>query len=98
MFNFSGKRQLAFFVGGVLFGTAGIKLISSKDARKGYAHVTAAVLRMKSEVMKNVTSVREACSDIMADARDINETRAKAEDCIVEDTSSASLDASEQSL
>ena len=37
----------ATFVGGVLFGTAGIKILSSKDAKKVYTHTTAAVLRAK---------------------------------------------------
>ena len=33
------------FAAGVLFGTAGIKLLSSKDAKKAYTHATAAALR-----------------------------------------------------
>ena len=36
-------KKLGLFAGGVLFGTAGIKLLSSKDAKKLYTHVTAAV-------------------------------------------------------
>ena len=35
----------ATFVGGVMFGTDGIKILSSKDAKKVYTHPTAAVLR-----------------------------------------------------
>ena len=30
--------KLAVFAAGVLFGTAGVKLLSSKDAKKVYAH------------------------------------------------------------
>lgn len=41
----------ATFVGGVLFGTAGIKILSSKDAKKVYTHTTAAVLRAKDCAM-----------------------------------------------
>lgn len=33
------------FPAGVLFGTAGIKVLGSKDAKKAYAHTTAAVPR-----------------------------------------------------
>lgn len=40
-------KSLALFAGGVLFGSAGIKLLSSKDAKKVYTHTTAAALRMK---------------------------------------------------
>ena len=35
-------KGLALFAGGVLFGSAGIKLLSSKDAKKVYIHATAA--------------------------------------------------------
>ena len=34
-------KRLAMFAAGVLFGTAGIKLLSSKDAKKAYTHTTA---------------------------------------------------------
>ena len=52
-------KKLAMFAAGVLFGTAGIKLLSSKDAKKAYTHTTAAVLRAKDSVMKTVTTARE---------------------------------------
>ena len=39
--------RLACFVGGALFGSAGVKLLTSKDAKKAYTHITAAGLRMK---------------------------------------------------
>ena len=70
--------KIALFVGGALFGSAGLKILSSKDARKAYTHVTAAVLRCKDEVMKNVELVQEGCSDILADAKKINEDRKNA--------------------
>ena len=70
--------KIGLFAGGVLFGTAGIKLLSSKDAKKAYAHTTAAVLRAKDEVMKTVTTVKENAGDILADAKKINEKRAAA--------------------
>ncbi len=72
-------KHIGLFAAGVLFGTAGLKLLSSKDAKKVYAHTTAAVLRAKDCVMKAVTNVREGAEDIYADAKDINESRAEAE-------------------
>ena len=71
--------KLGLFAGGVLFGTAGIKILSSKDAKKCYANVTAAVLRAKDSVMKTVTTVRENCGDILSEAKDINAERAAAD-------------------
>ena len=35
-------KKVGLFAAGVLFGTAGIKVLSSKDAKKAYAHTTAA--------------------------------------------------------
>ena len=56
-------KGVALFAGGVLFGSAGFKLLSSKDAKKAYTHATAAALRMKESVMETVTSVQETVSD-----------------------------------
>ncbi len=78
-------KNLALFAGGVLFGSAGIKLLTSRDAKKLYTHTTAAVLRMKDSVMETVTTVQENASDILADAKDINGKREVQE--IVEDAS-----------
>ncbi len=79
--------KIALFAGGALFGSAGLKLLGSRDARKVYTHVTAAALRCKEQVMRDVETVQESCSDILADARAINEQRAKAEEaeCIEND-------------
>ncbi len=77
MFHYVGK--LACFVGGALFGSVGIKLLTSKDAKKAYTHVTAAGLRMKDAAMETVTTLQENAADILASAKDINQDRAKKE-------------------
>ena len=79
------SKKLGLFAGGVLFGTAGIKILTSKDAKKVYTHVTAAVLRAKDCVMETVTRTRENCSDIYSDAKSINEDRAAKEEAVYED-------------
>lgn len=73
-----GKNAL-IFLGGVLFGTAGIKVLSSKDAKKTYTHCTAAALRAKDSVMKTVTKVQENAEDIYAEAKQINIEREESE-------------------
>ena len=81
-------KKIGLFAAGVLFGTAGIKLLGSKDAKKVYAHTTAAALRAKEGMMKTVTAVREGAEDVYADAKAINEHRAEAEAAaVVEDAS-----------
>ena len=69
-------KDIAVFVGGTLFGSAGIKLLSSKDAKNVYTHAAAAVLRMKDTVMNTVDCVKENAGDILASAEEINEKRA----------------------
>ena len=83
-------KKLALFAGGVLFGTAGVKLLSSKDAKKAYTQVTAAALRAKDSVMRTVTTVQENAADVLAAAKDLNEQRAAQEaEAVVEDASEA---------
>ena len=73
-------KGLALFAGGVLFGSAGFKLLSSKDAKRAYTHAAAAALRIKDSVMGTVTSVQENAADVLASAKEINEQRAQAEE------------------
>ena len=79
-------KKTGIFAAGVLFGTAGIKVLTSKDAKKLYTNCTAAVLRAKSCVMKTARSVQENAGDILAEAKQINEDRvAEAEAEVVDD-------------
>ena len=80
MWDILKVKKAGLFAGGVLFGTAGVKLLSSKDAKKVYTECTAAVLRAKDCVMKTVTTVQENAGDIYADAQQINEDRKAAEE------------------
>ena len=83
-------KKFGLFAAGVLLGTAGIKVLSSKDAKKVYTHTTAAVLRAKDSVMETVTAVRENAEDIYADAKAINQQWAQQEaDAVIEDASEA---------
>lgn len=89
-------KHIGLFAAGVLFGTAGLKILGSKDAKKVYAHTTAAVLRAKDCVMKAATTVSEGAEDIYADAKDINEARLAAQEAaVVEDASEEDAPAAE---
>lgn len=67
-------KKTGIFAAGVLFGTAGIKILSSKDAKKVYTKCTAAVLRAKEGIMKTVTNIQENAEDIYAEAQQMNES------------------------
>lgn len=72
-------KKVGLFASGTLFGTAGIKVLASDDAKKVYTNCTAAVLRAKDCVMKTATTVQENAEDILAEAQQINESRAAKE-------------------
>lgn len=79
MMDMLGKldaKKTGIFAAGVLFGTAGIKVLSSKDAKKLYVSCTAAVLRAKECIMKTVSVIQENAEDIYAEAMEVNERRA----------------------
>ena len=72
-------KGVGLFALGTLFGLEGIKLLSSKDAKKVYAHCTAGVLRAKDCVLGQTTTLQENCTDIYEEAKVINEERAQKE-------------------
>ena len=88
-------KHTGLFAAGLLLGTAGVKILSSKDAKNVYTKCTAAVLRAKESVMKTVTTVQENAGDIYAEAQQINEDRAAAEE-VVEDTAEDTTDFREE--
>ena len=76
------SKNQGLFAAGVLFGTAGIKILTSKDAKKLYTGCTAAVLRAKDCIMKTATNLQENAEDIFAEAKEINEERAAVEEAV----------------
>lgn len=74
------KAKTGIFAAGVLFGTAGVKILASDDAKKLYTNCTAAVLRAKECVLKTAATVQENAEDIYAEAKQINEDRAAQEE------------------
>ena len=96
MFSESLMKKSGLFAGGVLLGTAGVKLLSSRDAKKVYTECTAAALRAKDCVMKTVTTVQENAEDILAEAQQINEERAAKEAAAVQETEEDGADPSDE--
>ena len=74
-------KHPGLFAAGVLFGTAGIKALSSKDAKKLYTNCTAAVLRAKKVVMDTVTTIQEAVEDVAEETAE-EAVEAEAEDTV----------------
>jgi len=69
-------KKIGLFLGGVLFGTAGVKILGSDDAKRFYINCLAAGLRAKDCVM-TATNIQENAEDILAEAREINAQRCR---------------------
>ena len=91
-------KKVGIFAAGLLFGTAGIKVLSSKDAKKVYTNCTAAALRAKKCVMKTATTIQENAGDIYAEAKAINEEREAAAEVVDEDDDDLDLDFEEEDV
>ena len=68
MLDISKMKHIGLFAGGVLFGTAGVKVLASKDAKKLYINCLAAGLRAKESVMTTATNIQENAGDICVSA------------------------------
>ena len=55
------------FAGGVAFGTFGLKLLASKDAKKGYSVVLSKLYK------GTVSNIKQHADDVVADAKDLYE-------------------------
>ena len=77
MFNVNKEKVKSanLFAAGLALGTVGLKMLTSKDAKKVYANVVAAGLRAKETVLATTEKVQASASDILAEAQEINEAR-----------------------
>ena len=77
MFNFNQNnlKNANLFAAGLALGTVGLKVLTSKDAKKVYAGIVAAGLRAKETVLETAEKVQASASDVLAEAQEINEPR-----------------------
>ena len=73
MFNVNKDKVKSanLFMSGLALGTLGLKVLTSKDARKVYANVVAAGLRAKDSLMQTAEKVQASGGDILAEAKEI---------------------------
>lgn len=81
-------KEVCSFLGGVIFGTAGIAILASNEAKKVYTNATAIGMRAKDKIMEKATLIQENAGDIYAEAKEINEKKSlKNKSSIIEDNS-----------
>ena len=90
MLDISKMKHIGLFAGGVLFGTAGVKVLASEDAKELWISGLARGLRGREGVVTTASNIQENAGDILAEAKEINRVRAeeaaKAADPEVEET------------
>ena len=77
MFNVKKEtlRDANVFAAGLALGTVGLKVLTSKDARKEYANVVAAGIRAKDSILRTTEKLQASTGSILAEAQEINATR-----------------------
>ncbi len=71
-FSWVDRKKAGIFAAGVLFGTAGIKLLTSKKAKDFYASCGAAALCARDEALDVVSRVQANAEDVYAQAKAIH--------------------------
>ncbi|CWG76865.1 DUF6110 family protein [Streptococcus pneumoniae] len=76
-------KKSSLFLGGVAFGTLGLKILASKEAKKGYSKALAKALakayKLKDELDASVSVVKQHGDDVLQDAKYLYEQEKKEE-------------------
>ena len=58
-------KKSSLFLGGVAFGTLGLKILASKEAKKGYSKALAKAYKLKDELDASVSVVKQHGDDVL---------------------------------
>ena len=64
-------KKSSLFVGGVLFGSLGLKVLASKEAQHVYATAVATSYKLKDGVDAAVSQVKQHANDVLEEANDL---------------------------
>lgn len=70
-------KKSSLFLSGVVFGTAGLKLLASKEAKNIYSKTIAKSYKMKDCINNSVSNVKQQADDVLQDAKFIYESEKK---------------------
>ena len=76
----SGSKLPLTFIGGVAFGTLGLKVLASKQAKKFYSKTIATGYKAKDSIDETISNIKQHADDVLADAGDIYEAEKKEAD------------------
>ena len=64
-------KKSGVFAGGLLFGSLGLKLLASKDAKHVYAKAVATSYKLKDGIDATVSTVKQHADDVLEEAKDL---------------------------
>jgi len=64
-------KKSGVFAGGVLFGSLGLKLLASKEAKHVYAKAVATSYKLKDGLDATVSQLKQHADDVLAEANDL---------------------------
>ena len=64
-------KKSSVFAGGVLFGSLGLKLLASKEAKHVYAKAVATSYKLKDGIDATVSTVKQHADDVLEEAKDL---------------------------
>ena len=64
-------KKSGVFAGGVLFGSLGLKLLASKEAKHVYAQAVATSCKLKDGIDAAVSTVKQHTDDVLEEAKDL---------------------------
>ena len=64
-------KKSGVFAGGVLFGSLGLKLLASKEAKHVYAKAVATSYKLKDGIDATVSTVKQHADDVLEEAKDL---------------------------
>ena len=64
-------KKSGVFAGGGLFGSLGLKLLASKDAKHVYAKAVATSYKLKDGIDATVSTVKQHADDVLEEAKDL---------------------------
>ena len=64
-------KKSGVFAGGVLFGSLGLKLLASKEAKHVYAKTVATSYKLKDGIDATVSTVKQHADDVLEEAKDL---------------------------
>ena len=94
----SAVSKIAIFAAGTLFGSAGFKALSTKEAKKVFVHTAAAGLKIKDYAMERVTALQENVGDIMAEAKELNDEKTALEKALLEEETISDEEEAEEAV